>query len=374
MRLRAILMLLLALAMGATAVFLARSWLFSQMAAVRTTIQQPVRAPVDTIVVAAGPLHFGDKIEKTSIRAVEWPASALPAGAFKKVDDLIGGQPRMVLQAMEENEPVLASKITGPGARATLSAIIDEGMRALTVRVNDVLGVAGFVLPGDRVDILLTRQPEKDATPITDVLLQNVKVLGVDQVADQKADKPVVVKAATFEVTTEEAQKLVLAAQIGTLSLALRGAATVNLERVKRIGIRDLNVGQANDVPPPPPAPPKPLSFTRNDPLPVIGITRGLSRQEYKVLPNGAVVLPGAPEPYYSAAPQPGQGGAPAQPPGQAAPAQPPTADSQPGGAPPPDGQPGGSPGQTGPAPAGGPPMPLGPSTSTRGSAALTPS
>ena len=374
MRLRAVLLLLLALVMGASAVFLARSWLFSQISAVRTTIQQPApRPPVATIVVAAGPLRFGQKIEKSSIRAVDWPAGALPAGAFKKVEDLLGDQPRMVLQAMEENEPVLASKITGPGARASLSAIIGQGMRALTLRVNDVLGVAGFVLPGDRVDILLTRTLEKDTPPITDVLMQNVKVLGIDQEADQKADKPLVVKAATFEVTTEEAQKLVLASQLGTLSLALRGVGTVNVDPVRRIRVGDLNVGQVNDAPPP-----NPIRFTRIDPLAVIGITRGLSRQEYRVLPSGTVLLPGMPEPQ-----PPGQApgeGAPGQPPGQGQPGQPP-AETQPaagepsGNAPPPNGPAG----QTG-APSGGsaspglpPPMPLGPSTGIP-RPALTPS
>jgi pilus assembly protein CpaB len=257
----------------------------------------------------------------------------LPAGAFKKLDELLTGEPRMVLQAMEENEPILAGKVTGPGGRATLSAIIDQGMRAITLRVNDVLGVAGFVLPGDRVDILLTRQIEKESPLITDVLLQNIKVLGIDQEANQKADKPAVVKAVTFEVTTEEAQKLTLASQIGTLSLALRGVATVSIDAVRRIAIGDLNVGQANDPPPvamAPPAPAKPVRFTRADPFAVIGITRGMSRQEYRVTPSGAVVLPWTMEP---PAPEPPPDQAP---PNQASPGQPtPAGQPAPGGAPP---------------------------------------
>jgi pilus assembly protein CpaB len=384
MRLRAVLMLLLALFMGATAVFLARSWLFNQLSAVRTTIQQPApKLQLGTIVVAAGPLRFGQKIEKSSIKTIDWPVASVPAGAFKKVDELLGEQPRMVLQAMEENEPVLAGKITGPGARATLSAIIGQGMRALTLRVNDVLGVAGFVLPGDRVDILLTRVLEKDTPPVTDVLMQNIKVLGVDQEADQKADKPLVVKAATFEVTTEEAQKLVLASQVGTLSLALRGVATVKVDPAKRVHIGDLNVGQANDVPPPAAEPPKPppVTFTRIDPLSVIGITRGMSRQEYRVLPSGGVVLPGMPEPLPPGQPPAGEG-APGQPSNQGPPGQSP-AGAQPGaGQPGGSGPPGGAPGQPGAQPAPGnsagpglpPPTPLGPTTSVQGGWAPTPS
>jgi pilus assembly protein CpaB len=331
-------MLVLALAMGATAAFLVRNWLFSQLQAVRISSPQPAAQPqLVTIVVASSPLRFGQKIDRSNIKAVDWPAASVPPGSFKKVEELVGDQPRMVLQAMEENEPLLASKITGPGQRATLSAIIDKGMRAITLRVNDVLGVAGFVLPGDRVDILLTRQLDKDAAPVTDVLMQNVKVLGVDQEADQKADKPLVVKAATFEATTEEAQKLVLASRIGELSMALRGVAALNLEKVKRIGIADLNVGQANNIPTPPPEPPKPpaVRFTRNDPLAVIGIIRGMDRQEYRVLPSGTVILPAAPE------------ALPTEPPPdtQAAPGQPPPAPS--GGRP--AAGPAGSPPATGP-------------------------
>ncbi|MFO1059991.1 MAG: Flp pilus assembly protein CpaB [Dongiaceae bacterium] len=297
MRLRAIIMLVLALVLGVTAAVLVRGWLAVQLAAVRTTVQ-PAKIEVASIVVAASPLRFGETIDRSRIRVVDWPSAALPAGAFTKVDDLLGPQPRMVLQSIEQNEPILASKITGPGARATLSAIIEPDMRAMTVRVDDVVGVAGFVLPGDRVDVLLTRQIKKDGPPVTDVLLQNITVLGVDQQADQKADKPIVVRAATLEVTTEEAQKLILATQVGGLTLVLRGMATLKVEKSKRVGIADLDVGQANDAPPAAPAsappPPAPVSFVpAPPPLAVIGITRGLVREEYQVAPNGRVLLPG---------------------------------------------------------------------------------
>jgi len=126
-----------------------------------------------------------------------------------------------VLTPIETNEPVLASKITGPGQRATLSAVLKDGMKAFTIRVNDVDGVAGFVLPGDRVDVALSRQLDK-GTAVNDVVLKNAKVLAVDQLADDRAEKPALVKAVTLEVDIAGAQKLALAGQIGTLSLALR--------------------------------------------------------------------------------------------------------------------------------------------------------
>ena len=104
-----------------------------------------------------------------------------------------------MLTAIEANEPILASKITGAGQRATLSAVLQDGMKAVTIRVNDVEGVAGFVLPGDRVDVVLTRQQDK-LVAAADVVLQNVRVLAVDQVADERAEKPSIAKAVTLEV------------------------------------------------------------------------------------------------------------------------------------------------------------------------------
>ena len=112
-----------------------------------------------------------------------WPDNALPAGAFGKIADLTSGK-RVVLMPIDINEAILASKITGPGQRATLSAMLSDGMKAVTIRVNDVEGVAGFVLPGDRVDVVLTRAGEKN-NAVNDVVLQNVRVLAVDQFADQ---------------------------------------------------------------------------------------------------------------------------------------------------------------------------------------------
>ncbi|TIP32925.1 MAG: Flp pilus assembly protein CpaB, partial [Mesorhizobium sp.] len=126
---------------------------------------------------------------------------------------------------------------------ATLSAVLDEGMKAVSIRVNDVLGVAGFVFPGDRVDVLLSRTVrDSDGADksFVDVLLQSVKVLAVDQVADATKDNPTVVKAVTVEVSTKDAQKLTLAAGAGQLSLALRQAAGSKGEMNERVTLADL--------------------------------------------------------------------------------------------------------------------------------------
>ena len=302
MRARAFIMLGVAAVMGVAAVFLARGWIETQMAARQPVAVAAPAAPaleVTTVVVARSPLRFGNRIGSQHVKEVDWPASAVPPGAFTSIEEFLGEEgERVVLQAMEENEPVLASKVTGGGERASLSAIIEPGMRAVTIRVNDVLGVAGFVLPGDRVDIMLTR--ELDESPVTDVLLQNVKVLGIDQDANEKRNEPGVARSITLEVSTVQAQKLTLASRVGSLSLTLRNVANVETEQVRRINLNDLNVVEAiNSADPTAPAVKKRVGAKKKtlakapvaaavevDPYAKIGITRGLARREYNVTPE----------------------------------------------------------------------------------------
>jgi len=200
-----------AVVFGLLAVFLANSWLNNRAAEqMRNLAAQRKSAPaVHTIVVAARPLKFGDVLGSFSLREIPWPDNNLPAGAFGKIDELTAAR-HVVLTSIAENEPILASKITGPGQRATLSAVLQEGMKAVTIRVNDVEGVAGFVLPGDHVDVVLTRQVDKE-TATNDVVIENARVLAVDQSADAMTFKPSVVKAVTLEVEVADAQKLALA-------------------------------------------------------------------------------------------------------------------------------------------------------------------
>jgi pilus assembly protein CpaB len=184
--------------------------------------------PRTTVVVASRPIGFGEPITAEQLRLQPWPQGAAPQGAFSTISQ-VTSQKRVALGPIGPNEPLLASRISGPGGRATLSGVIREGMRATTIRVNDVFGVAGFVLPGDFVDVLVTREEASAAGERgdvrTDVLLRGIRVLAVDQVASEDKNEPVVAKAATIEVTSEQAQKIALASQVGTLSLALRGTA-----------------------------------------------------------------------------------------------------------------------------------------------------
>ncbi|AZO05622.1 MULTISPECIES: Flp pilus assembly protein CpaB [unclassified Mesorhizobium] len=247
MRANTIVMIVLACVFGMLAVVLANFWLASQ----RNALARGNDVPSDTVVVAAIPLKFGDTLAENKLREIAWPAGAVPTGSFKTIKEALAGNgTRQALQAISTNEPVLASKITGAGQRATLSAVLTEGMKAVSIRVNDVLGVAGFVFPGDRVDILLTRTANDSgvAKSFVDVLLQSVKVLAVDQVADESKDSPTVVKAVTVEVSTKDAQKLTLAAGAGQLSLALRQAAGNKGETTERVTVADLTGETPEDV------------------------------------------------------------------------------------------------------------------------------
>jgi pilus assembly protein CpaB len=295
MKVRPLIVLALALFLALAAVFLARNWMLSQ--AGRDTVETE-KASVVKVVAAGAALKFGDRLAKENLRLIDWPAGSVPEGTFKSIDELLEPQARVALQAIQPNELILVSKVTGPGQRASLSAVITSGMRAMTIRVDDVLGVAGFVLPGDRVDIMLTREIVKEQ-PITDVLLQNVKVLGIDQRSDEQDNQPDVVKAVTIEVTAEQGQKLTLAATVGTLSLALRDVSNVELARVKPVTLKDLGVTEAIGTVEPKPEDKKPekpvvkiVPKSKGDGLPSIGITRGTARQEYKVTPEGTVMQP----------------------------------------------------------------------------------
>nr|WP_292638910.1 Flp pilus assembly protein CpaB [Mesorhizobium sp.] len=241
-------MIVLAGVFGVLAVVLVNIWLAGQ----RSAMAQTGVVQGSTVVVAAMPLKFGDVLSADKLREVAWPAGAVPAGAFKSTKDLLAGDgAKQALQAIGVNEPILATKITGPGQRATLSAVLGEGMKAVSIRVNDVLGVAGFVFPGDRVDILLTRTARGDDgtdKSFVDVLLQSMKVLAIDQVADESKDSPTVVKSVTLEASTRDAQKLTLAAGAGQLSLALRQAAASKGETTERVTLSDLTGETPADV------------------------------------------------------------------------------------------------------------------------------
>ena len=240
MRTSTIVMVGFAVVFGLLAVFLANAWLNNRAAQTMRDLaaQQKTAPPAHTLVVASKPLKFGDVIVSSSLREISWPDNAVPQGAFAKIGELTATK-RVVLIPIAVNEPILASNITGPGQRGTLSSLLKDGMKAVSIRVNDVGDVGGFVLPGDRVDVVLTRPGDKKVS-VNDVVLQNVRVLGVDQMADNTADKPAVVKAVTLEVDEAGGQKLALSSMVGTLSLLLRKAGETTDDATRQISPLDL--------------------------------------------------------------------------------------------------------------------------------------
>lgn len=247
--------LAIALLLAGAAAYMARDYLArEQQQLVTQTLVQPAPAdekPKNTIVVAKVKLEFGSRLTPDKLAAIEWPGEIIPVGSFKQIKGLIPDgtdeNARFVVDEMEPGEPVLASRITLPGQRAKLSTALEPGKKAVSIRVNDVLGVAGFVLPGDRVDVMLTRSSNSRGNTYVDVLLQGVKVLAIDQIADDRKDQPSVVRTVTFEVDTQQAQKLVLAANVGTLSLALRNYSSSDVEKIDRMQIEDLTDPSRNE-------------------------------------------------------------------------------------------------------------------------------
>src|SRR5882757_4555071 len=268
--------------MGGVAALWSRYWLasHSHMAA--------GAAPIGSIVVAAKPLASGVTVTADNIAEIPWATATLPEGAFATKDDLLKDGRRIVLSPLEPNEPVLRSKTTGPGERGSLSSLLQEGKRAVTVRVDDVRGVAGFILPGDFVDVVLIAEDSAARREnYSEILLQNLKVLAVDQLASERQEQPTVPKAVTLEVTPEQGQKILLATNIGRLSLTLRRLTDISLANSRRVTEKDLGEGRTiverPVVPPPAPAPvvkapPPPPTNTAT-----VAIVRNMKREEYTV-------------------------------------------------------------------------------------------
>lgn len=216
---RGLLMLLVALVAGAAAVVFASQWMQAQSQA------------GGKIAIASIDIDIGARISPEQVKMVDWPTGSVPPGAFTEAALLDG---RVSKTSLSRGEPIIEAKLAPQGSKGGLSAVVAEGKRAMTVRVNDVVGVAGFALPGNFVDIMVNTQDEasrgndKDRS-ISKIVLERILVLAVAQEANRDATKPKVVNAVTLEVSPGEAEKLDLARSVGTLSLVLRNQVDPNL-------------------------------------------------------------------------------------------------------------------------------------------------
>ncbi|MFL6732809.1 MAG: Flp pilus assembly protein CpaB [Sphingomicrobium sp.] len=224
-----------AIVLGLIAVFVANAYLTGRE-------RQVDVSGTSKVAVAAVPLSYGTDITPDKVKFVDYPRSSIPPGAFMNQAQLLPeGKQRFALMTIGINEPVLASKISGAGQGASIAALLTEGMRAATVRIDDVSGVAGFVQPNDSVDVLITRTlPNEGNQKLTDVLLQNVRVLAIDQEAKNSDGTPKLARSATFEVAPLDAQKLALGQQAGSLSLVLRRPGETNNPVVETVSLNDL--------------------------------------------------------------------------------------------------------------------------------------
>jgi len=259
-----LLVLLLALIMGGVAAFLARDWLISH--ASPTTEAEPM----GSVVVASEAIKFGGTLGNDNLAEMAWPSKTIPENTFAHVQDLTKDGSRVALTSFVRNEPIVAAKVTGPGQRASLSTTIESGKRAVTIAVDDVRGVAGFIFPGDYVDVALTRSTSStgdDQRDFSEVVLQHVKVLAIDQSAGERQEKPTIAKAVTVEVTSEQALKVLLASNSGRLSLILRHAAEDPDEPNLKVTQHDL-FPEAAMPPEPAPAPKEPAPVLQ--PLPIV--------------------------------------------------------------------------------------------------------
>lgn len=240
--------------LGLAALFVAKAVLpnAGQAKSVVSSLQQPAAGV--PVVVAKTDLKFGDRLDAGKLTILHVPANAVPAGAFTTVEQVLTqdrGGPPVVLGPVAARELLLPVKLSGPGARASVAVEIADGYRAYTIKVSDVSGVGGHALPGDRVDVVVMRDlsPEGETRNyVSEVVIQNVRVLAFDLNADLVANKVASPTTATLEVRVEDTQKLAVASDLGKLSLALR--KTGEAQFIPTAPMRTGNFMVAKSIPP----------------------------------------------------------------------------------------------------------------------------
>ena len=205
------------------------------------------------VVVAAEPLIVGTPLRREQLKVVDWPVKTQVPGAFADPNDVID---RGVIETIAENEPVTSRKVASKEAGAGLSPIIPQGMRGMSIRVNDVISVAGYVIPGTRVDLLVTVSDDNpnsgSANARSRTVLSNILVLTAGERTDTekgKDGKPQPARVVTLAVLPEDAEKIALAQAQGVLSLALRNPLDVEQTKTKGVTVVELMNG---GTPPPP--------------------------------------------------------------------------------------------------------------------------
>lgn len=214
------------MAMGAAK--MANTWVQERMGTAGT-------ASGSSVVVAAVSIPFGRTIEAKDLRMMQLPPEAVPEGSFAKIEDVVG---RVSSQSLYAGEVVLTGRVAEHLGGSALAAVLEPGMRAITVRVDDVAGVAGFLLPGNLVDIVSSKRSGGQREVESRTILQQIKVLAVDQIATQERDSPVIVRAVTLAVTPRQAERLFEATQEGKVQLTLRNPLDESVSEAQEIAAK----------------------------------------------------------------------------------------------------------------------------------------
>ena len=217
---RGLILIFLSLIMAVGAAWVANNWVKAQL------ISKASAEPDTQLVVAAAvAIPYTTKVESRHLKLIQIPEGALPAGAYTDIADVEG---RVATASIARGEILNAERFAKHTRGSTLAALVNENMRAITVRVNDVVGVAGFLLPGNTVDVLAARKDRNQRATI-ETILTNIKVLAVDQTAATNENEPVIVRAVTLEMAPKDAEKLVKASTEGSIQLTLRNPDTEDI-------------------------------------------------------------------------------------------------------------------------------------------------
>ncbi len=208
-RKRGLVLLTFSLVLGLGAAMVARGWVADQ--------ENKEKEDIATVVAASLAIPFGTKVEERHLKIIEMPKASAPPGSFSAKEDVID---KVTTQPIVAGEILMTARFVEQGDGSTLAALVGKNMRAVTVRVDDVIGVAGFLLPGNRVDVVAARKDGRRA--VTDTILRNIEVLAVDQTASTNDNEPVIVRAVTLQVTPEQAETLVRGREEGSIQLTLR--------------------------------------------------------------------------------------------------------------------------------------------------------
>ncbi len=211
---RGMFLVIFSLCMGAFAAWAANGWVNQ-----RLTAASEVDEGAKPVVVAAMDIPYGTKVEGRHMKIVHLPQDSVPGTSFSVLEDAAG---MVATTDISRGEVLVSTRLARHDGGSTLAALVQENMRAVTVRVDDVVGVAGFLLPGNRVDVLATRMERGSRRARTETILTNIKVLAVDQTAATQQNDPVIVRAVTLELTPGQSEQIVKAKEEGTIQLTLR--------------------------------------------------------------------------------------------------------------------------------------------------------